>query len=69
MNDKITPSEVGPLITEAYKSMGINYNPSVREIKAWLKQVDRNHDGDVDLEEFLDLVKSNLIKAGIYSEN
>ena len=31
--------------------------------------MDKNRDGDVDLEEFIDLVKSNLIKAGIYSEN
>ena len=37
INDKITPSELGPLMIETYKSMGINYSPSKREINAWLK--------------------------------
>ena len=31
--------------------------------------VDTNNNGEIELNEYLYLIKSNLIKAGIYSEN
>lgn len=53
---------------ETYKSMGINYNPTDREIRSWLKMADINQDGKVDIDDYEKLIKSSLLKSGIYAE-
>ena len=49
--------------------MGINYDPTDREIKEWRNMLDTNNDGSIEIDEYLNFIKSNLLKAGIFSEN
>ena len=65
----ITSDEVGPLLRETNKSMGINYNPTYREIRSWLKMTDINQDGKVDIHDYKKLIELSLLKSGIYAKN
>ncbi len=44
--------QVGPLLQETWKNMGVDYKPTDREIKSWVKMADTNQDGQVDLPEY-----------------
>jgi len=61
----ITEEEVGHLLIETYKSMGIQYQPTYDDIKSWMRMTDTNGDGKVSLEEYEDLVIRSLQHAGI----
>ena len=49
--------------------MGINYAPTDKEIKQWRIMVDTNKNGEIDIDEYLYLIKSNILKTGIFPEN
>ncbi|KAM3136130.1 hypothetical protein pb186bvf_011752 [Paramecium bursaria] len=51
----ITEDEVGPLLIETYKTMGMNYTPTQEDIRSWMKMTDTNDDGQVSLDEYEDL--------------
>ena len=42
-----------------------NFTPSKEDVDIWLEMADSNHDGQVELEEYEDIVIKSLTKAGI----
>jgi hypothetical protein len=40
--------------------MGVNYNPSVDDVRSWMQMTDENQDGKVSLEEYEHLVLRSL---------
>ena len=45
-----------------------NYNPSIEDVKSWIKMTDVDEDGKVGLDEYKFLVITSLEKAGIKIE-
>ena len=59
-------TEVGPLITETYRQMGVyDFEPTSEDIEVFMRMGDQNYDKKISLEEYEDLVLQSLIKSGI----
>lgn len=62
----IEEKEVGKIIKESYKIMGMeSFTPSLEDVQVWMQMTDSNRDGKVSLEEYEALVIKSLENAGI----
>jgi len=48
--------------------MGVNYYPSDKDVKKWIKMADTNKDGFVDLQEYEALILKGMLNAGFKIE-
>ncbi len=59
-------NEVPGLISETYRTMGMNnYAPSREDVRSWMAMSDSNKDGRVSLSEYEDLIIRSLKNAGV----
>lgn len=64
----ITEEEVAPLLVATYKNMGIDYQPTEKDVDEWMEMTDADGDGQVTLQEYEQLILTSLQKAGIKIE-
>ena len=57
--------ELFNMITETFRQQGIQETPTLEQLQTYMQNVDQNQDGQISLDEYLEVTKMSLKARGL----